>query len=126
MAFRNVRNREDDISPYHKPNYGHTYPEPTTIKRPRLDSWSLDYLLHNPSSELASIDMKVIFFSAEPRKLALLFIYNCQISAPLSCKTQKKIQHMLRFKITYTNCSSTASSIDHNMRYGISKSSGRR
>ncbi|CAM0137813.1 hypothetical protein VKS41_001027 [Umbelopsis sp. WA50703] len=70
MAFRNVRKREDDISPYHKPNYGHAYPESASIKRPRLDSWSLDYLLRNPSSELASIDLKTIICAASFQSLS--------------------------------------------------------
>lgn len=59
MAFRSVRKRDDDISPYHKPNYPAGYPEPPSIKKTKLDTWSLDYLLHNPESKLAKIDLKV-------------------------------------------------------------------
>jgi hypothetical protein len=61
MAFRSVRKRDDDISPYHKPNYGSGYPEHPSIKKTKLDTWSLDYLLRNPESRLADIDLKVCF-----------------------------------------------------------------
>ncbi|GAB5588703.1 hypothetical protein Unana1_03603 [Umbelopsis nana] len=64
MAFRSVRKRDDDISQYHKPNYGSGYPEHPSIKKTKLDVWSLDYLLHNPESKLANIDLKTIICPA--------------------------------------------------------------
>jgi hypothetical protein len=59
MAFRSVRKRDDDIAQYHKPNYGSGYLEHPSIKKTKLDTWSLDYLLRNPESRLADIDLKV-------------------------------------------------------------------
>ncbi|KAG2184103.1 hypothetical protein INT44_009118 [Umbelopsis vinacea] len=64
MAFRSVRKRDNDISPYHKPNYGSGYPEHPSIKKTKLDTWSLEYLLRNPESTLADIDLKTIICPA--------------------------------------------------------------
>lgn len=79
MAFRSVRKRDDDISQYHKPNYGSGYPEHPSIKKTKLDVWSLDYLLHNPESKLANIDLKV-----------RLCISSCAFVSPLKQSKPKR------------------------------------